>query len=167
MKSKYFFVLIGALLLSGRCFGAESQKRRIKQRMYAMSGQVLNPQEYYKIVDPLLDRAEQELKVFPYCLDHSDQSICRQYEDALLSFNVSVFQDYCGFHAPGYGFCQKRVREVIVRAAENNVLPQSEVDTEFKKTRDILYKGNEQFYAAAFPWYSKLFLGVIKILGYR
>src|SRR5947207_1171722 len=65
-----------------------------EQAMYAKSGGILPKEEYKKLINPFLNKAEKELRSVQFCEQNSDCIECQNYFNTLLNYNVACFQNY-------------------------------------------------------------------------
>ena len=124
---------------------------QFEQAMYARSGGMLSEQEYKKLIDPFLDKAERELKSVQFCEENQECAACQSYYMSLLDYNVACFLNYAQDNEKTNSDLEKKKAELkssIGVLACKHALKHDEIEAELQKTEQLFLEGNEAFYAA-------------------
>jgi hypothetical protein len=130
-------------------------RARLENEMYERSGGALSRSDYNKLINPFLNKAENELKAVQFCEKNQNQNCteCERYFSTLLDYNVACFDNYVqdGTIDNPHPYLQQEKTKLagcITALAWKGALGRNEVATELQKTEQLVLEGNKAFYAA-------------------
>lgn len=144
-------IWLSSLTIVASGISSSSIRTQFEQALYARSGGLLSKKKYKKLINPFLNKAENELKCVQFCKQNPNCIECQDYFFALLDYNVVCFYNYVqNTRRTKFSLESAKIRlEYTIKAlVDKGALLQDEVKKELQNTELLFLNGNKAFYSA-------------------